>query len=53
MIIEIVVAGLILMLTWWLFKSGLIWLLLCILVLGVMFLLFLFNASADGVLLGI
>ena len=33
MIIEIVTAGLILMLVWWLFKSGLIWLLLGLLAL--------------------
>jgi len=33
MIIEIVTAGLILMLVWWLFKSGLVWLLLGLLAL--------------------
>ena len=48
MIIEIVSAGLILMLVWWLFKSGLAWSILVVLILGILFLL---NAPSEGIFL--
>ena len=46
MIIEIVIAGLILMLVWWLFKSGLIWPMLGLFFLLIMALLFITSAYA-------
>jgi hypothetical protein len=49
---EIVAAGLVLMLVWWLFKSGLIWSILVAVIFGILFILFLINASAEGVSLG-
>jgi len=46
MIIEIVIAGLILMLVWWLFKSGLIWPMLGLFFLLIMALLYMSSVSA-------
>jgi len=49
MIIEIVTAGLILMLVWWLFKSGLVWPILGLFFLLILTLIFVSSVSAEMV----
>jgi len=49
MIIEIVTAGLILMLVWWLFKSGLIWPILGLFSLLILNIIFVSIGSAEMV----